>query len=53
MDRQFGFNNIQQQQPQMTTTGIDRITSLKNSIDHKIEDKGIKDIYINKKIPLM
>jgi hypothetical protein len=52
--RQFGFNNIQQQQQQMTTvsTTADKATYLKNSIDHDIEGKEIKDIYNNKEDPV-
>ena len=53
--RQFGFNNIQQQQQQMTTirtTTADKATYLKNSIDHDIEDKGIKNVYNNKEDPV-
>lgn len=54
--KQFGFSNIQQQQQQLTTirttTAADKTTQLKNSIDHNIEDKGIKDVYDNKEDPV-
>jgi hypothetical protein len=50
--RQFGFNNIQQQQVTTVRTTADKATYLKKGIDHDIEGKGIKDIYNNKEDPV-